>query len=137
MENVQRLSEVFGEPISVYTRSQAIEDGVLVDVSQADAMKGSGIALPVSVTRSVWAWVNPEKMPRCQDFNGRLHDVLWMLRLKIRGASEGIDRLAFRAMFQGGPGLRGRQKRIVDLVAVCGPADDGSPCLTIMLPGEE
>ena len=134
---MQRLSEVFGEPISVYTRSQATEDGVLVDVSQADAMKGSGIALPVSVTRSVWAWVNPEKMPRCQALNGRLHDVLWMLRLAIRGASSGIDRMSFRVLFQGGPGLRGRGKRIVQMLAVCGPADDGSPCLTIMLPGEE
>ena len=33
-EHGDPLTEFFGEPISVYTRQQAIEDGALVDVTE-------------------------------------------------------------------------------------------------------
>lgn len=131
------LRELFGEPISVYTREQALEDGQLVDVSQADVTRDAGFRMPVAVTAGVWAWVHPEPMPSCQDVNGRLWDVYTMFRYAKRQASASTDRVTFSVLFQGGPGLRGRQKRRVDLVAVCGPADDGSPCITIMLPEED
>ena len=50
--------ELFGEPISVYTRAQAIEDGELVDVTEWASSKTGfmgGFTVPVAVTRSVWA----------------------------------------------------------------------------------
>ena len=40
------------EIISLYTRSQAIEDGFLVDVS--DMAREAGFKWPVVVTRRVW-----------------------------------------------------------------------------------
>jgi hypothetical protein len=131
------VDDVFGPPISVYTREQAFEDGQLVDVSQADVTRDAGFKVPVALTSGAWAWVNPEPMPSCQDHNGRLWDVYTMFRYARRTTRGATDRIAFSVLFQGGPGLRGRQKRRVDLVAVCGPADDGSPCITIMLPEED
>ena len=137
MENQTTLEELFGPPISVYTRAQAIEDGQLVDVSEADVTRDAGFRYPIAVTRAIWAWVHPEPMPRCQDFSGRLWDLYTMFRHGMRRASGSTDRIRFSVLFQGGPGLRGRQKRIVSMIAVCGPGDDAEPVITIMLPGED
>ena len=50
------LTEIFGEPISTYTRAEAIEDGVLVDVSETAAE--AGITFPVAITRRLWTeWI--------------------------------------------------------------------------------
>ena len=42
----------FGPAISAYTRAQAIEDGILVDVSET--AREAGFKIPVAVTRTVW-----------------------------------------------------------------------------------
>lgn len=131
------LRELFGEPISVYTRAQAIADGELVDISDAAPTKESGMRYPVAVTRSVWGWIKPDRMPAWQDWAGRLWDVLMMQRFAIRASKPGETRLTFSVLFVGGPGLRGMQRRRVELVSVCGPDDNGEPCITIMQPGEE
>ena len=50
-------SEIFGEPISTYTRAQALEDGELVDVTEwASADKGfrGGFVVPVALTNALW-----------------------------------------------------------------------------------
>ena len=44
-------NELFGEVISSYSRAQAIEDGVLVDVSSV--ARAAGIKFPVAMTRTV------------------------------------------------------------------------------------
>ena len=46
-------SVLFGAPIHVYTRAQAIADGVLVDVS--DTARDAGFRVPVALTSAVWA----------------------------------------------------------------------------------
>src|ERR1019366_6309710 len=48
----QMTNELFGEVISSYSRAQAIEDGVFVDVSAT--AKEAGIKFPVAMTRTVW-----------------------------------------------------------------------------------
>jgi hypothetical protein len=48
---MSNLEDVFGEPISVYTTEQAVEDGFLVAVTPRDV-----------ATRSVWEWLK-EKTP--------------------------------------------------------------------------
>jgi hypothetical protein len=75
------LTEFFGEPIHSYTRHQAIEDGVLVDVSEM--AREAGIRFSVAVTRRLWdEWIVPDaaSADAGQDQQGRLWDVLWMLR---------------------------------------------------------
>jgi hypothetical protein len=69
--------------IHSYSRQQAIEDGVLVDVS-AEARE-TGIRLPTVLTDHVHHVL--ERIPaesRGQDYRGRLHDVLWMTFLKLK-----------------------------------------------------
>ncbi len=74
--------ELFGEPISTYTRAQAIEDGELVDVSEWASSKTGfmgGFTVPVAVTRAVWADIeNIPRGQRHQDVRGRAHDLLFM-----------------------------------------------------------
>lgn len=62
--------------IHVYTRAQAIEDGVLVDVTET--AKEAGIRYPVAITQAVWAeYVAVPDGVEGQDENGRLWDILW------------------------------------------------------------
>jgi len=69
--------------ISVYTRKQAIEDGVLVDVSKGQRL----FKFPVALTRTVWTdcveWPEDD-MQAMQDQTGRLSDVLWMTLCAVR-----------------------------------------------------
>jgi len=61
------------EPISVYSREQAIEDGVLVAVPAAIARE-AGYQHPVAITAGLQAVL--EAPSRSEDYTGRLWDVL-------------------------------------------------------------
>ena len=117
--------------IYAYTREQALEDGVLHDVSTM--AREAGILFPTAVTAAVWnQFVSvPDACP-WQDEQGRLWDILWMLRWAIsRGPSR--SELQFQMVVQNEPG----EPEPVTLKAVCGPGDDGSPVITVMLPSED
>ena len=49
---VAEMTEIFGELISTYTRAQALDDGVLVDVSAIAAE--AGFKWPAAMTRAAW-----------------------------------------------------------------------------------
>lgn len=68
--------------ISRYTREQAIEDGVLVDVTRQ--AKETGILLPTVITEHVHQVLEDIPAGSGQDYRGRLHDVLWMTYLKLK-----------------------------------------------------
>lgn len=93
----------FGDPIHVYTREQAIEDGVLVDLTEwASADKGfhGGFTCPVAVTSALWNAIEaiPASLAGVADVRGRAHDVLWMASLAVRGMiRRGIEDRAFEA----------------------------------------
>ncbi len=69
---------VFGPVLSAYPRAQAIEEGVLVDVSET--AREAGFTIPVAITRTVWERLValPERYRGYQDEKGRLWDVIWM-----------------------------------------------------------
>ena len=122
------------EVISSYTWAQALEDGVLVDVSEM--AKEAGIKFPVALTRAVW--VNYVEVPEgvvAQDESGRLWDILWMLRCQIR-RSQG-DTLRFQLYVRNHNRERLTHQDLVTLKAVCGPGDVAEPVITIMLPEED
>jgi hypothetical protein len=48
-----QLAGFWGNPVHIYTRSQALADGVLVEVSEV--AEEAGFCVPVAVTRSTWA----------------------------------------------------------------------------------
>ena len=127
--------ELFGEPVSVYTRAQAIEDGELVDVTSL--ARECGFVFPVAVTRAVWdKYITPDERSRRlgQSEQGRLWDTLWMLRAAIQRAPEGGGQvLEFRLFYV----MQERRRRPVTLKSICGPGDDGRPVMTIMLPEED
>ena len=116
-----------------YTRAQAIEDGVLIDLTEW--AKESGFKIPVACTAAVWnGYIVPTKRTRNlgQSERGRAHDLLWMLFNAIRKGGSG-DNLLFQVMFLQTP----HRHIIVKLKSVCGPGDHGEPVVTIMLPGED
>ena len=117
--------------ISVYSRRQAIEDGELVDVTEA--AKEVGFVHPTAVTRAVWErYIRVPEMVPWQDERGRLHDVVWMACCGIpRGCNE--PEVIF-AMLVDNDGKGGQE---VTLKAVAGPGDSGEPVITIMLPEED
>jgi len=98
------LSDLFGEPVSAYTREQPLADGVLVDVtswasSGPDGMLG-GFTLPVVITRPLWDLIDIDPLtgyePRCRQLarargestRGRSHDVLWLASVAARRAGD-------------------------------------------------
>ena len=71
----QTLTDIFGPVISSYSRAQAIEDGVLIDVSEM--AREAGFKHPVALTSAAWedcvAWNSDNKKRQTyQDESGRL-----------------------------------------------------------------
>jgi hypothetical protein len=119
--------------IFAYTRKQAIEDGMLIDVTET--AKEAGFRLSVALTHTVWAdYVAVPDGVEGQDEAGRLWDVLWMCRFGIsRGRGDEAEILfQLHVRNDNRPG----EPPLVTLKAVCGPDDDGTPCITVMDPDE-
>lgn len=144
-EDEKSIEDLFGPVIYAYTRAQAIEDGVLVDLSTVAAE--AGIRLPTAITAAAFErYVTvPEELKGLQDEAGRAWDVVWMLAHAIRSGklngSEGVFELLVampaNAAWEANEKAHGKNHRLVTLKAVCGPSDDGSPCLTVMKPDED
>ena len=139
-QNATTLEDVFGPPISVYTRAQALENGVLVDVSTT--AKEAGIKFPVALTQAVWtslvAWT-PEDVKRSrhagQSVAGRLWDVIWMARVAIKLSPARRTEIHYKVYAKPRPGHE--RQRLHTLKMVCGPGDAAEPVITIMLPEED
>jgi len=129
------MTEMFGEPISIYTRAQAIEDGVLVDLMQEETVslvKEAGFNWPVAMTATAFhKAVSPigGELPPGQDLNGRLWDVLNLLKFSIRKGGTDVQ-FPVRVW-------TGKRQVVVRLRAVAGPGDNGEPVITIMLHDED
>lgn len=122
------------EVISTYTRAQAIEDGVLIDLT--DWAKEVGFKYPVACTAAVWSdYIEPPA--KCkglgQDVRGRAHDVLWMMSCAIHRQRGSCDRIDFQTRFLKAP----HRYEDVTFKSICGPGDDAEPVITIMLPNED
>ncbi len=123
--------------IDRYTRAQAIEDGVLVDLCQdetASLVYEAGFRLPLAMTVTAFSkTVAPVggELPPGQDAKGRLWDVLNLLRFAIRRNPD-TDRVHFTVAV-----WNGERHEDVKLWAQIGPGDDGQPVITIMLEGED
>ena len=140
------MQEIFGEPIHIYSRSQAIEDGQLIDVSTT--AREARIVWPVALTSAAWAdcveWTDATEARKGytgQSESGRLWDAVWMLSLAVRGAlRRGLDasqQPLYYTLLRTPAAGRGVMPRKVTLKFMVGPGDDGRPCITVMLPGED
>lgn len=124
------------ELIYSYSRKQALADGVLVDISEL--AKECGFKYPVAVTSAIWyeyIEVSYYLSKMGQSITGRLWDLLNVLRTYVKKTTG--TTIYFETIFLLEENYNLLVKKKVSLKAVCGPDDDGSPCLTIMLPNED
>jgi hypothetical protein len=131
--------EIFGDVIFSYTRKQALEDGVLIDVSSL--AKEAGIKYPVAVTAEVWAgYVEvPEKI-KYQDETGRLWDIVWMLSCAIRSPAISLYCSTDGQEIRFGVYVlndENKGSKLVKFKALCHPGDNMEPVITIMMPWED
>lgn len=118
-----------------YTRHQAIEDGVLVDVTET--AKEAGIKFPTALTARVWAELvdpNEQQIAWGQDQRGRLWDLLYMFAHSARRPSGGNGPiLNYQVLVV----MNRVEPELITLKSVCGPGDDAEPVITIMFPDED
>ena len=131
MTTNETKNSTFGDVIYQYTRAQAIDDGILIDVTET--AREAGITIPTALTVAVWErCVTVPEEAHCQDETGRLWDVLTVLRFTII-RSRGASQVNFTVAVQNDA----QRPRPVQLKAICGPGDSGEPVITIMLPEED
>lgn len=128
----------FGEVINTYSRMQAIEDGILIDVSTI-ALE-AGFTIPVAVTYTLWhdfiEWTKADnEIQTYQDTDGRLWDVLSMLRFAIKKSAE-TSCVLYKLYVIPRDG-KSTKPRLTQLKAVISGGDNGEPVITVMLPNED
>ncbi len=108
------MSESFdwGEPIFSYSRKQAIDDGVLVDLS--GMARDLGFKHPVACTQEAWH----------EAFAADPISALETFHAAIRASTGNSDRIDFMI-------------GATALYALCGPGDTLAPVLTVMMPWED
>ncbi len=117
--------------VYVYSRKQALADGVLIDAG--NLAKETGFTVPVALTSTVWeSYVRVPAAVPWQDETGRLWDILTMLRHAIRAEADSRE-ARFKVLVQNDE----KAPELVELKAISGPGDDGEHVLTIMLPNED
>jgi len=118
--------------ISRYTRAQAIEDGVLVEVSEL--AREAGFRFPVAMTQESFDVTVrvPTGLEGWQDETGRLWDVLYLASCEAK-RSGGASVITYQVRVQVAP----NRARDITLKMHCGPGDQGEGVITIMLPGED
>lgn len=123
--------------ISVYTRAQAIDDGVLVDVTEM--AREAGFRCPVALSQAVHAecvaWDQEDDHTQVyQDQAGRLWDVLWMASMAARAGGSGRKPFELYCVPRDG---KSREPALTTLHLHAGPGDAGELVITILLPNED
>lgn len=120
------------------TRAELIANGDLVDLTEF--AKEMGFKYPVAVTRAVWIdcieWTEHDRKDAYQDQQGRLHDLLWMLRAAIAHAPDNTDTVNVLLYRVPRDGTDARPSRCW-LKSVCGPGDNAEPVITVLMPDED
>ena len=124
----------FGSVIYSYTRSQAIADGFLIDISKIS--KEAGFRIPVAVSDNLYHRIlNPNQSlkDQGQSLEGRIWDMLTMLRLSIK-TRQNSSRLAFKVLFIMIPEKRPSS---ITIILTISPGDNGEPAMTLFLPEDD
>jgi len=139
MSNQPSEHPFFGEIISVYTRAQALADGVLIDAGPM--AREVGFRWPVAITVAAWedciAWNESDSERQThQDQSGRLWDVLFMAADAARTRAEAGPELRFELYRVPRVG-RATKAELTRLKLVIGPGDAGEPVMTVLLSNED
>ena len=117
--------------ISMYSRAQAISDGVLVDVTPM--AKEVGVRFPVAVTQGLWAEIVPNESDEKlhgQSTQGRLWDVLWLFRQNALRTKASL--MSYTVLM-----VENGKHKTVTVKGLVHPGDDNEPVITLMLPHED
>lgn len=117
---------LFGKPVYIYTRAQAIEDGVLVDLSQIEIIRKHW-KHHMACTSAVWAIIKEALNTPGQDVNGIVHDISTMARMEL-ALNRTTNQVLFEVIITG---------KTHTFKLHVGPGDAGEPVLTLMLPNED
>ncbi len=114
------MTELFGEPISAYSRKDAIRDGVLVELSRFFPWQTRYYRYPVACTAHVWEILS--RGDQHKDIAARVSN---LCEMSTKSIVKRIDptTVIFDVTVDG---YRNRLK------AVCSPGDDEHPVITIM-----
>jgi len=116
----------FGETIYSYSRAQAIEDGVLVDLSHVESIRQHW-KHPFACTSTVWEIIEEALQRPDQDSCGICHDISTMAKLAIQAARD-TEQVCFTVIITG-------KKHVMKLHI--GPGDTAAAVLTLMLNHED
>ena len=123
------------EVIYSYTRSQALEDGVLVDATQIASE--AGFRYPTAITADLHARITPNEREKAlgQSYEGRLWDVVFLAAFASRRSGT-QDRCSFEvSLFEADETSPHRtHHRTLSLWMVVSPGDQGEPVITIGFP---
>lgn len=119
--------------ICTYTRKQALEDELLVDVT--DLAKEAGFKFPVAITQGLHAALKniPQKYGY-QDYTGRLWDALYMAVMAIKGSKNRGSELSYRIICHQEKNDDKGHREIVEklnLKLKIHPGDEMEPVVTI------
>lgn len=117
-----------------YTRTEALNDGVLIDVSKLATE--AGFIIPVAVTRALYyQHLTPnDNLKRIgQSLDGRAWDMLYLLHVQIVQSKSEEQTTFFSVIFL----TEQKVSQKVRLKAVIDGGDDGNPVVTIMLEDED
>lgn len=121
------MEAVFGDVISSYSRQQAIEDGVLVDLSALYPHDTRIYKWPVACTDTVWNLI----LEACNDDVKDAGPWVWDLcRMSARFPTKFLSEREqlFKVIIGETPHT---------LKVHCGPGDTAQPVITIMMPEED
>lgn len=129
MSNLETLKQEW-DVIYAYSRKDALNDGVLVDISQL--AREAGYKYPVAITAEVQGMIEQAvSNAKCyNDYTGVLWDIIWMSKFPTKKID--ATQHLFSVIITG----VGRSKTQT-LKVVCHPGDDAEPVITIMLPEQD
>ena len=139
MDKLPSSPEPSVEVISTYTRAQALEDGLLLDVTEV--AREVGFCWPVAMTRAAWedcvAWSETDNQRQLyQDESARLWDVLWVAWNAIRRNPRNEPWVRYHLCRVPRDG-KSVTPSAATLKLVAGPDDGGEPVVTILHPDED
>lgn len=114
--------------IDTYSRAEAIQDGVLVDLTTLFPDETSCLKYPVACTAAVWNMIETGCERTGENPGGYVWDLCWLAKHTGKRLDPTTKLFKFSVPCPG----RARTYKIV-----CGPGDDLEPVFTIMFPNED
>ncbi len=122
------LKDLFGDPIHSYTRKQAIEDGILVDVTALYPSDTRMYKYPVAITSEIWSLIEGKNEAVW------VWDICWM-SINYVVSRPDDSTVIFEVLL---PVKKGSERTTTyRLTSKCHPGDDWEPVITIMLEGQD